>query len=327
LIDTRDSASPFGVLTFLPWRHDWNRFHYPNDASIERATDLMKNAGVGFARMDFLWADVEPEKGRFDFAHLDRIVDITTKQGVRVLGALHYNPHWRKVPWSTAPDSDAYVLYARAVVRHFKNHVKYWEIWNEPDHPTYWTPQDGMTAYSQLLCAVYKAIKEVDPTSTVLTGGLSDSSAHLRELYTKAGKDCFDIVNLHPFVNPLDPHALDDLRTTHQRACEVMAEFGDGDKPIWFTELGCPGVDQTEGRSGWWLGVTPSEAQQAAWVDTVYRNALTWKGVAKIFWAFFRDTDQHFQNDVDHFGLIRQDFSPKPAYQTYQKLARNGHKP
>ena len=46
-----------------------------------------------------------------------------------------------------------------------------------------------------------------------------------------------------------------------------------------------------------------------------------WKGVEKIFWAFFRDTDHHFQCGTDYFGLVRLDFTPKPAYRAYRKAA------
>jgi hypothetical protein len=43
--------------------------------------------------------------------------------------------------------------------------------------------------------------------------------------------------------------------------------------------------------------------------------------VEKIFWAFFRDTPNHFGDGVDFFGLVRNDFSKKPAFTMYQRLA------
>lgn len=317
--DSRDSSNPYGVLTFISWAHPWNNQFYGDDAKVERAAALMKEAGIGFARADFLWSDLEPQEGDFDFAHQDRVINILARHGIKLLGTLNYNPLWRKVEWNTAPDRDAFIRYAREVVRHFKDRVKYWEIWNEPDHATYWMPQDGLKAYSELLKRLYPVLKKTDPTSAVLMGGLSNSVTHLPRLYEQAGKDSFDIVNLHIFVNPLMKEASSTLHHIYTEAMKTMQDFQDDDKSIWVTEVGCPGTNVADG--GWWLGAVPNEAQQAAWLETVYREGLDWKGVEKIFWAFFRDTDHHFNNDIDRLGLLHLDFSPKPSYLSYKKIA------
>ena len=46
---------------------------------------------------------------------------------------------------------------------------------------------------------------------------------------------------------------------------------------------------------------------------------IHFEGLEKIFWAFWRDTD-HFKSGVDYFGLIRRDFSRKPAFEAYKKI-------
>ena len=99
-----------------------------------------------------------------------------------------------------------------------------------------------------------------------------------------------------------------------------MKNNGNADKPIWFTELGCPGIPDSKNVKGWFAGKSLSEAEQAAWVTRIYSEPLQWKGVKKIFWAFFRDTTDVFHTDVDHFGLIRNDFSKKPSYDAYYKV-------
>jgi hypothetical protein len=320
--DARDSTSPYGVLAFFAWNHDWNGYFYDQDSKIERDARLMREAGIRFVRLDFLWADLEPSQGQFDFARYDRTVDLIQRQGIKILGILQYNPLWEDGAWNRAPNAANYVRYAQAVVRHFKGRVKYWEIWNEPDQRTYWDPQDDMTAYSALLKSVYPVIKTEDPTSRVLIGGLSDGIPFkLRRIYQKAGPGYFDLINIHPFTDPLAPGAINRLRGVYVSVMRVMEEFGDGDKPIWFTEIGCPGAAESVASTGWWLGRSPSEDRQAEWVATVYETALQWKGVQKIFWAFFRDTGHHFGNGIDHFGLVREDASPKPAYFAFQKLS------
>ena len=102
---------------------------------------------------------------------------------------------------------------------------------------------------------------------------------------------------------------------------DLMQKHDDSEKRIWFTEIGSPGVKTPSRRIGWWFGEAPDEKKQASWVKDIYTNCLNWPGVDKVFWAFFRDTDQHFKSAVDYFGLVRNDFSKKPAFYTYERIA------
>lgn len=311
--------SPFGVLAFFAWNHDWNFFHYPAE-KVKKAASLMREAGIGWVRMDFLWSDIEPEKGRFSFKKYDEIVNILTASNIRVLGILEYNPDWRGVKWNSAPDPELYVRYACRVADHFKGRVKHWEIWNEPDERTYWEPQDNLKAYSALLKTVYTNLKKTDPECVVATGGFSATIVlSLRRLYKAVGKEYFDIVNIHPFVNPLLPDRVNILKSIHKGVMRTMREFQDGHKPVWFTETGCPGVKEPDKANGWWHGMSPTEEQQAEWVGTVYRESLKLENVQKVFWAFFRETPGHFKNGVDHFGLVDIDFLKKPSFNAYRQ--------
>ena len=50
-----NSNNPFGVLEFLHWNHDWNSYKYPSLKEIDRAVKLMKEAGIGWVRVDVRW--------------------------------------------------------------------------------------------------------------------------------------------------------------------------------------------------------------------------------------------------------------------------------
>jgi polysaccharide biosynthesis protein PslG len=318
--DTRDTDSAFGVLAFLHWDHDWNAHHFPA-SSIAQAATLLKNSGAGTVRLDFLWSDVEPDRGQFVWDKYEAIIDALRQCGLCVLGVLQYNPTWRPGSWNQAPVDADYVRYAREAVRRFRSRVRYWEIWNEPDHPNYWQPQDGLTAYASLLTKAAAAVREEDPTAQILLGGLSQNiSANLRLVYEKAGRDAFDVVNIHPFANPLTAGARAFVERTTRECVEVMRAFGDGEKPIWITEIGCPGVASGEVKP-WWLGVNPTEDEQARWLEDIYTNMPLWPNVERVFWAFFRDTPRHFGDGVDYFGLIREDYSLKPAFERYRTLS------
>ena len=321
--DSRDSESAFGVLAFLALNHSWNTHQYDTLEKIEQAATLMQEAGIGFVRIDFLWLDLEPEQGIFDFSRYDKIVDILNKHNIKILGILEYNPSWRQGPWNQPPDLELYNKFVRRVVEHFKDRVKYWEIWNEPDSNFYWTPQDEMKTYTELLKNTYPAIKAIDPTSKVLIGGLSKMpNISLKRVYQQGGKDFFDIVNIHPFVDPLTNEPINTVRAIYLSVRKIMTQYGDQEKSIWFTEIGCPGVESSNPENNWWNGVSPTEQQQATWVQQLYSQCLGWEGVEKIFWAFFRDTNKHFKSGVDYFGLIRHDFSQKPSFFAYKDLQK-----
>jgi hypothetical protein len=209
------------------------------------------------------------------------------------------------------------------VVDHFKEKVKYWEIWNEPDEPEYWMPQDDMRTYTELLKKVYPALKRRDPTCKVLMGGVSNMiNISLNRIYRNGGKEYFDIVNIHPFANPDScPTGIETVCGIYKGVRSIMEKYGDSDKKIWFTEIGCPGVARPDRRLGWWHGIGCDETKQAKWVRQVYTDCIRWEGVEKVFWAFFRDTDEFFKSAVDYFGLVRKDFSKKPSYYAYKECA------
>ena len=98
--------NPFGVLEFLHWNHDWNNYKYSSNEEIEKSLKLMKEAGVGWVRVDFLWQDIEPEPGKFDFDKYDNIVGLADKYGINILGILDYTADWASScgKWNCPPE-------------------------------------------------------------------------------------------------------------------------------------------------------------------------------------------------------------------------------
>lgn len=311
---------PFGVLAFLPWRHDWNKFKYSKE-DLEKSAQLLKEAGVAFVRMDFLWEDIESVKGNFDFAKYDFIVEALFEANIHIVGILGYSASWAGASWNAPPDDIAdFVNYLSRVVSRYKEKVKYWEIWNEPDSRTYWQAQDGMEAYTKLLQLSYMAAKEIDPSCKIVLGGMTSNGYYaLKSIYRNGGKGYFDIINIHPFVSPLKRAEYKRIKNIYDNLEELKAQYGDKGKKIWFTEIGCPGLKSPKEGKGWWEGKSPSEKQQAQFLSHIYTRVIQLPNVEKVFWAFFRDNKDHFGDDVDYFGLIRWDFSKKPAYEMYQK--------
>lgn len=314
--------NPFGVLEFLHWNHSWNNYQYPDRQTLEKAISLMKEAGVGSVRIDFIWQDIEPSRGKVDYSKYDALVDLLYRNNIQILGLLDYTADWASPAgqWNY-PDSDnaLFVKYASGVVQRYKDKVKYWELWNEPDSHTYWNPQDGLKSYVGLLKEVYVALKKIDPYCRILNGGIANGLTSVNHLYDNGAQGYFDIMNIHIFETPLDHSAIKRANAFVRLTKKIMARNGDSQKKIWVTEIGCPGVKRGTGVKNWWMGNNPSEKDQARWVSEIYDNLLKEKSVGMVFWAFFRDTNDHWKNGTDYFGLVRNDFSKKVSFEAYKE--------
>lgn len=77
---------------------------------------------------------------------------------------------------------NAYVNYCKFVVSHFRDEVKYFEIWNEPNI-TAFNPENRTAAdYTKLLKAAYEGIKSVNPNAVVI-GGVCATPDNVHEYY------------------------------------------------------------------------------------------------------------------------------------------------
>jgi len=318
--------NPFGVLEFLHWNHPWNNYRYASKKDLIKAVRLMKEAGVGWVRFDFVWDDIEKRRGRFDFDKYDYIVDLLNKNNLNILGILDYSANWAtdKGIWNHPPkDNKLFVNFSNEVIKRYKDKIKYWEVWNEPDSFTYWNVQDGLKGYSALLKDVYISAKKIDPDCKILNGGLSYGLASVNHLYDNGCKGYFDILNIHIFETPFNPNAIKGVTIYPKLAYKVMSRNGDGDKKIWITEIGSPGVKKGLVVKNWWLGENPNDEVQAGWLKLIYSELLKDKHIEKIFWAFFHDTKGHWNNGIDNFGILRGDFSKKPAFKAYKQSFQN----
>lgn len=315
-----------GVLAFFPWNEDWNRFMYPGEEAWLKDILLLKKAGITLVRLDFLWDRLEPVKGKFDYAYYDKLIKTLVENKIEILGLLGYCTLWAndKKKWNLPPkNTKDFYNFVFTVVSRYKQHIHYWEIWNEPNIAVYFEVSNWAASYVPILKEGYNAAKKADPQSVVLHGGLGQSvSESLEELYRRGAKPYFDKVNIHPFVNPVDLSKRPLSKVVSfdiDQVAEVMKKNGDASKKIWITELGCPGRDpevspwNSQSPKTWFMGETPNEEKQADFIFDLYTELNKDSRIEALFWAFLRDT-QHFKDDTDYLGFLHWDSSPKKAY-------------
>ena len=289
----------------------------PQDA--DRELDAVAKTGARWLRVHIDWHAVEKERGKFDWAYVDRWVNGARQRGLTVLGLIVNSPEWAREPGAPmyAPPAKTadYADFVTAVVKRYQARIRDWEIWNEPNLPRFFGFSDLRPAgYVALLKAAYPAIKLVQPNSTVIVAGLSPAVGvdappnFLNDMYIAGAKGSFDAIAMHPYVYPGGivadlSHGWSDVARVH----DVMTAHGAGNMKIWMTELGAPTARNTD------EGV--SQEEQAKQIVDVLAGIAATGYCGPAFLYSIRDLDTANADEVqDNFGaLLTTDLQPKFA--------------
>ncbi len=305
---------------------------YPFPDSLHVPAEVIAQSGLGWAREEFQWGRIEPRPGQFDWTFTDRAVDELTRRGVNILGLL--NP---AVGWGTPdpsddtippdqgsfypPDPQLFARFATAVVNRYKDRVRYWQVWNEPDNPVYWRPAPDPAAYANLLKVVYPAIKAADPGATVLAAGIvspEPAGSFLQAIADNGAWGSFDVIALHPYTDPLGPEA-GSIDTVGIGAIQTLAARL-GPKPIWVTEFGW--ADTPTDRTGNRATDLETQANYLVRAMALLRQA----GVERVIMFRFKDMQLLNGAPYNGYGLLRYgsgqgDYTQfKPAFNAFRAL-------
>lgn len=270
---------------------------------------LMNQAGIVWVRTDFDWSGVERAPGKWTFDHLDQVVAWAEEAGICLLPILDYDVPWARPAYKHL---DKWLEYVRRTVGRYKDRLRYWEVWNEPNLEGFWRDKPSAENYVTLLRATYQEIKRIDPDLVVLLGGMAGIPwDYLEGIYRAGGRDFFDIMNVHPYRYPRTPEE-SRLEADILRLRELMSRHADREKPIWITEIGWPTH----------VGPRGVEPEVQAWMLARSFLLSLDAGVAKIFWYEFQAPEGKADYNEDHFGIVHRDLKPKPAYHAYRILTQ-----
>jgi hypothetical protein len=308
--------------------------------------------GAKQVRIFALWKDFEPNaRGEYPSADVNlantiKVYDDAIKQlnaaGVQPLFVVTGAPPWSNgsadmdVPPTDVAD---YGDFLKRFVAHNKavGAVAGYEVWNEPDENQFWHPAPDAGKYTALLKAAYAGAKAGDPGATVVAGPMTGNDYQwLENLYTAGAAGSFDVVAVHTDTACLDRgpdqfyrengqlarYTFLGYRTVH----DTMTAHGDGNKPIWMSELGWSSTNggPTSCTRGQWAGQKPSgvsEAAQASFLSQAYGCLANDPYVTQADWFTLRDTPSEPVDELNHYGLLRTDGSPKPALSAFRAVA------
>jgi hypothetical protein len=286
---------------------------------------LIHDAGISFLRDDIRWSQVEQTKNDYSMPEeYDHLVDEARRNGIQPLLILCYgNKFYDKGLYPTSPEAvEGFTRFAEYVVRHFKNRVRYYEVWNE------WNVGTGLTddifygdpvPYVALLKKVYERLKPGHPDITIIGGVISGNGLRngWMEGACKSGLlDYLDALSYHPYCYGApggerrpEPGLMKRIRQND----EILRRYRKRPMPVYLTEIGWPTYDGP---------YHSSPEDEARFLARSYLTVGTLPFVKGMWWYDFSDDGVDQSNPEANFGIVRHDLTPKPAYFAMRDICR-----
>ena len=275
-------------------------------------------------------------KPLYSFFNADRIWDFLLSIGMRPFVELSFMPevlasgdetvfHYRG---NVTPPKDygAWAMLVRKLVGHWVEHygvaeVRQWffEVWNEPNFPAFWTGTQG--DYFKLYGHSAQAIKAVDASLRV-GGPATAATAWIDELLAYCdGEDLpVDFISTHLY--PTDPLGFEGSNTEERLANSPRTLMRDRaklvrelsrDRPVYFTE--------------WNTSSNPRDPYHDEPFAAAYAAKIALETDPFVdgysFWTFTDIFEENYFPSIPFhggFGLLNLQGVPKPVYRAFQLL-------
>jgi polysaccharide biosynthesis protein PslG len=317
---------------------------YFSQSEIDTYFSHLKDLGVSWIRYDFEWGLIQYSgPNSFDWTGTDRVVKTAAKYGMNTLGVIAYAPYWARLPscrneFACSPaDPNVYGAFAGQVATHYAPMgVHHWEIWNEPNITMFWKPYPNATNYVALLKSAYSNIKKADPTAFILTAGFSPSGdedgniapiTFIRALYGLNPTKDFDAIAMHPYTYPALASFPATWNSWQQMGTirQIMSDYGDSKKALWMTEYGAPTGGPGNARDTidiynfpYGYDYMSEDSLSVLMQDALEQYSHMTTPVGPLFWYSLHDEGVSRDTPENFFGLVRNDWSKKPAYDIFR---------
>jgi len=303
------------------------------DYPHEKLLDLASESGAKWSRFIVRWPYIEVEKGHYDWDLFDTGVEGLTSRGVNLFvgtsasshPAYHDFPEGYWYPPTPSPEAMAgYCRYIATMVERYRDRVRHFEIWNEPNIRNFWRPEPDPNAYAYLVREAANAMRDVDPDIKILAGVLAgvgpERLGFVRPFMQEPGTaEAFDIFTYHPY-NPIPEETFEQIRTL----AEVVHDRAPG-KPLWQGECGCPSSGDTihfRGDAPWGYNVQSKWLLRRLLTDYLAGAEVSIYFLLVEFYRHRVNGDPASPLGYNTKGLIQHTtWEPKPAYYTFQNLA------
>jgi len=156
---------------------------YTTDQALRQALQAAKGLGVGVVRQHLPWAEIERERGQFDWARWDRLVAAVDEADLQLILVLDTSPSWARaagdadnVQAPAAHDED-YAAFVGTAAARYRGRVLAYQIWDNPNiAPNWGAGEIDPHGYVAMLRQASAAIRAADPAALVLAGGMAPTT-------------------------------------------------------------------------------------------------------------------------------------------------------
>jgi len=287
---------------------------------------MMRAAGITSLRDELSWGGVERQRGRYAIP-ADKAAAMRRAAELGIAPMLIFDYANRLYDDGDRPRSpqalDGYAGYAEALVEHFGESVRLYEVWNEYDigigMPEPYRQGGSPEDYVAMLRHVYPRLKKLDPGVQVIGGAITSGAVRrgwLEEALKLGMLDCCDVMSIHTYhySAPGLERSPEAWHTWMIEVQEMAKRYNDGRAvPTYVTEMGWP-THQGKPNS------TPAELS-ASYLGRLYLLARTLPFMRGIWWYDFQDDGWDPAHNEHNFGLVRPDLTPKPSYYVMADVA------
>jgi hypothetical protein len=303
------------------------------------ATDAATALGVGWTRVRFPWAEVQPNDADEWIPKVaDELISAEINKNRQVVGLLIGIPQWARdsadLPQGLyLPHNDPANLwanYVREAVTRYPD-IKHWVIWNEPDiwdeNALGYTWHGDEADFAQLMRVGYLTAKEVNPEVVIHLSAMTffwdnnfGRTQYLDRLLAELAKDpaapannyYFDVATAHLYFQP------NQLLSILEIWRGILDRYGLVDKPWWLMETNAPVSDDPT-----WPVDEPtlavSQMDQANYIGQAIAVALT-VGVERVAIYKLIDTESDRMANPEPFGLVRADGEKRVGFWAYRAV-------
>ncbi|MGB8648824.1 MAG: hypothetical protein WCF84_26545 [Anaerolineae bacterium] len=333
----------------------------------DRDLTLIQNMGFSWVKQEFAWRDMEGAgKGAFDWSHSDQVIIAANRKKLDLLARIDNSPDWaapgcfsvEKSTMGPPAKTQDWVDFLKAFATRYKQRVRAYEIWNEPNLSREWCNRPpSPSEYAKFLQASYQAIKSVDPNAMIISGGLTPTTCcsdggqampdglFFQKMYEAMGKKSdgyFDVLGVHaagfkaepeadpgvvaqdPVLTNNDPSSPDLKRIYSFRHVEdirkIMVQYGDTNKQIVITEFGWTS-DQVNPAYAWFR---VDENTKADRIVRAYQYAKAhwapWIGAMSLI--YIASPDWTNKDEKYWWAITNPDGTTRPAYDALKAMPK-----
>jgi polysaccharide biosynthesis protein PslG len=294
-------------------------------------------------------------------AQVDAVINAAAARGVKIMLSPVCSPDWTGAGGGLPKNPQDMGDLMKFMADRYKGKVQAYEIWNEQNYAYETGGTVNVGAYIPVLKAGYQALKASDPNITVVFGGLTptgvtghpeialDDVQYLQQIYAINGgevKQYYDVLGAHPGsnCNPPDNAYPDNPATTpcgndadggrsftkdnsfyFKRIVQlrgVMEQNGESGKKMWLTEFGWDSTQNPP--AGYEYAKYISEDQQAQNLTRAFAlgKSYAWMGVMFVWNLNFQVTVSNPGDEKYGWGVIRNDWSARPAYTALKSMPK-----